>query len=196
MTSAHAGRGLEMFRVGDFPIYTLTFVRGLSPVELLTRMGVDRGTLALRDGMDLSDDFGDDLLDDEEPVVTTGTDGSWTWAWEQSGVHGLEEQILSAVSVGTEAVALHYNEKPMYWFKYAVDGDVIVDFHTLRAIEPTGQDPTRLDEYMRPLGLVLGEWPPLHGVLSLVENAFGIRLTHPGEVDDPRMSGRLSPLPE
>lgn len=63
-------------------------------------------------------------------------------------------------------------------------------------IEPTGQDPTRLDEYMRPLGLVPGEWPPLYGVLSLVENAFGIRLTHPGEVDNPRMSGWLSPLPE
>lgn len=185
-----------MFRAGDFPIYTLTFVRGLSPVELLTRMRVDQETLALRDGMDLSDDFGDDLLDDEEPVVTTGVDGAWTWAWEQGGVHGLEEQILSAVSVGTEAVALHYNEKPMYWFKYAVDGDVIVDFHTLQAIEPTGLDPTRLDEYMRPLGLVPGGWPPLYGVLSLVENAFGIRLTHPGEVDDPRMSGRLSPLPE
>ncbi|MFL5998530.1 MAG: hypothetical protein ACJ736_30270 [Streptomyces sp.] len=45
-------------------------------------------------------------------------------------MHGLEEQILSAVSVGTEAVALHCNEKPMYWSKYAVDGDVIVDFHT------------------------------------------------------------------
>lgn len=56
MTSAHAGRGLEMFRVGDFPIYALTFVRGLSPVELLTRMRVDQETLALRDGMDLSDE--------------------------------------------------------------------------------------------------------------------------------------------
>ncbi|MEV4190466.1 DUF6461 domain-containing protein [Streptomyces toxytricini] len=77
--------------------------------------------------MDLSDDFGGDLLDDEEPVVTTGVDGSWTWAWEQGGVHGLDERILSVVSVGTDAVALHYNEKPMHWFKYAVDGDVIVD---------------------------------------------------------------------
>src|ERR1044072_6675044 len=102
MTSAHGERGLEMFRVGDFPIYTLTFVRELSPVELLTRMGVDQETLALRDSTGLSEDFGDDLLDDEEPIVITGIDGSWTWAWEQGGVHGLEEQILSAVSVGTE----------------------------------------------------------------------------------------------
>ncbi|MFD4373894.1 DUF6461 domain-containing protein [Streptomyces sp. NPDC058486] len=105
-----------------------------------------------------------------------------------------QERILGAVCAGTEAVALHYNEKPMYWFKYAVDGEVVVDLHTLRAVEPTGQDPTRLDRHMRAVGLVPGEWAPLHGVLSLVEEAFGIRLTHPREVDYPRMSGRLDPL--
>ncbi|MEV4877871.1 DUF6461 domain-containing protein [Streptomyces cyaneofuscatus] len=196
MTGAHADRGLEMFRAGDFPLYTLTFVRGTSPAELLSRMGVDPESLALRDGMDLADDFGDDLYDDEEPVVATGVDGSWTWAWEQGGVHGLDERILSAVSRGTEAVALHYNEKPMYCFAYAVDGEVVVDFDTLQAIEPTGRDPRLLEEHMRPLGLVPGERAPLHGVLSLVENAFGIRLTEPAEVDDLRMSGRLSLLPE
>ncbi|MFF3446592.1 hypothetical protein ACFYXJ_05545 [Streptomyces sp. NPDC002667] len=76
-----------------------------------------------------------------------------------------------------------------------MDGDIIVDFHTLQEIEPTGQDPARLDAHMRPLGLVAGGCPPLHGVLSLTENAFGIGLTQPGEVDDPRLSGRLSPLP-
>ncbi|MGW6706522.1 hypothetical protein ACWGDE_16735 [Streptomyces sp. NPDC054956] len=84
----------------------------------------------------------------------------------------------------------------MHWFKYAVDGEVLVDFHTLQEIEPTGQDPTRLDAHMRPLGLVPDAYPPLHGVLSLVENAFGIRLTQPRETDDPRTSGRLLPLPE
>ncbi|MFF3905747.1 DUF6461 domain-containing protein [Streptomyces sp. NPDC001848] len=196
MTSTGADRGLDVFRAGDFPFCTLTFVRDLPPEELLTRMGVEPTTLALRDGRDLSDDFGDDLLDDDEPVATCGVDGSWTWAWEQGGTHGLDERILSAVSAGTEAVALHYNEKPMHWFKYAVGGEIIVDFHTLQAIEPTGQDPTRLDEIMRPLGLVPGSVAPLHSVLGLVENAFGIRLTMPGEVDDERWSGRLRPLPD
>ncbi|URN15903.1 MULTISPECIES: DUF6461 domain-containing protein [Streptomyces] len=145
--------------------------------------------------MDLSDDLGDDLLDDEEPVVTSGIDGSWTWAWEQGGMHGLDERILSHVSVGTEAVVLHYNEKPMHWFKYAVDGEIIIDFHTLQAIEPAGQDPARLDDVMRPLGLIPGQVAPLHSVLALVENAFGIRLRQPDDVDDERWSGRLLPLP-
>jgi hypothetical protein len=190
------GRGLDMFREGDFPIYTLTFVRDVAPAELLTRMGVDPETLALRDAIDLSDDLGDDLFDDDEPVVTTGSDGSWTWAWEQGGLHGLDERILSAVSLGTEAVVLHYNEKPMHWFKYAVGGKTIVDFHTLQAIDPTGQDPARLDDIMRPLGLVPGQVAPLYSVLALVENAFGIRLTQPDEVDDERWSGRLRPLPD
>lgn len=195
MTSTETGRALDLFREGDFPIYTVTFVRDLPPAELLTRMGVDPETLALRDAMDLSDDLGDDLFDDEEPVVTSGIDGSWTWAWEQGGVHGLDERILSRVSVGTETVVLHYNEKPMYWFKYAVDGEIIVDFHTLQAIEPTGQDPARLDDVMRPLGLVPGRVAPLHSVLALVENAFDIRLRQPDDVDDERLSGRLLPLP-
>ncbi|MFF1839056.1 DUF6461 domain-containing protein [Streptomyces sp. NPDC058231] len=196
MTSTDMGSGLDLFREGDFPIYTLTFVRDLPPGELLTRMGVDPETLALRDAIDLSDDLGDDLLDDEEPVVTTGIDGLWTWAWEQGGMHGLDERILSVVSVGTEAVVLHYNEKPMHWFKYAVGGEVIVEFHTLEPIEPTGQDPARLDDVMSPLGLVPGQVAPLYSVLALVENAFGIQLTQPDEVDDERWSGRLLPLPD
>ncbi|WP_244902886.1 DUF6461 domain-containing protein [Streptomyces ambofaciens] len=196
MTSTETGRGLDLFREGDFPLSTLTFVRDLPPAELLTRMGVDPETLALRDAMHLSDDLGDDLFDDEEPVVTSGIDGSWTWAWEQGGVHGLDERILSHVSVGTEAVVLHYNEKPMHWFKYAVGGEIIVDFHTLQAIEPEGRDPARLDDVMRPLGLIPGQVAPLHSVLALVENAFDIRLRQPDDVDDECWSGRLLPLPD
>ncbi|MFF6980215.1 DUF6461 domain-containing protein [Streptomyces sp. NPDC008343] len=196
MTSKEIGHGLDLFREGDFPIYTLTFVRDLSPAELLTRMRVDPETLAPRDAKDLSDDLGDDLFDDEEPVVTSGIDGSWSWAWEQGGVHGLDERILSIVSGETEAVVLHYNEKPMHWFKYAVGGEIIVDFHTLQAIAPTGQDPARLDDVMRPLGLVPGQVAPLDSVLALVENAFDIHLTQPAEVDDERWSGRLLPLPD
>ncbi len=86
---------------------------------------------------------------------------------------------------------LHNNEKPMHWFKYAVGGEIIVDFHTLQAIEPAGQDPTKLDDVMRPLGLIPGQVAPLHSVLALVENAFDIRLR---QLDDERWSGRLLPL--
>ncbi|MET9776581.1 DUF6461 domain-containing protein [Streptomyces sp. NPDC006367] len=195
MTSTGMSRGLDLLRGGDFPFYTLTFVRDLPPAELLARMGVDPETLALRDAVDLSDDLGDDLFDDEEPVVTSGIDGAWTWAWEQGGMHGLDEGILSRVSAGTEAVVLHHNEKPMHWFTYAVGGEVVVGFHTLQAIEPTGQDPARLDDAMRPLGLVPGEVAPLHSVLALAENAFGIRLRQPDDADE-RWSGRLLPLPD
>ncbi|MEV4943752.1 DUF6461 domain-containing protein [Streptomyces zaomyceticus] len=195
MTSTGTGRGLDVFREGDLPFCTVTFVRDLTPAELLTRMAVDPETLALRDAADLAGDLGEDLMDDEEPVVTSGVDGSWTWAWEQGGTHGLDERILRTVSAGTEAVVLHFDEKPMHWFKYAAGGEVVVDFHTLQAIEPAGQDPARLDDTMRPLGLVPGRAAPLHSVLALAENAFGIRLRQPAEVGDARWSGRLLPLP-
>ncbi|BDM70900.1 hypothetical protein HEK616_43870 [Streptomyces nigrescens] len=194
MTSTGTGRGLDPLRA-DIPFYTLTFGKGLSPTELLARMGIGPDTLALRDPVDLADEFGDTLLDEDEPVVTTGTDGEWSWAWEQGGSHGLDERILRAVSHGTEAVALYYNEKPMHWFKYAVDGGIVVDFHTLEPIDPTGLDPQRLDEFMRPLGLLPGQPAPPHGVLALAENAFGLRVTPPRD-DEQRWSGSLLPLPE
>ncbi|UZJ33188.1 DUF6461 domain-containing protein [Streptomyces endophytica] len=193
MTSTGAGRGLDPLRA-DLPFYTLTFGKGLSPTELLARMGIDPDTLALRDPVGLADEFGDTLLDEDEPVVTTGTDGEWSWAWEQGGSHGLDARILRAVSHGTEAVALHYNEKPMHWFTYAVDGGIVVDFHTLEPIDPTGLDPRRLDEFMRPLGLLPGQPAPVHGVLALAENAFGLRVTPPRD-DERRWSGSLLPLP-
>ncbi|MFE3324420.1 DUF6461 domain-containing protein [Streptomyces sp. NPDC059176] len=195
MTHTHEHPGLTPLRDGDFPIYTVTFVRDLEPAEVLARMGVDPETLALRDSTGLADELGDDFYDDEEPVVTTGVQGRWTWAWERGGVHGLDARILGPVSRGTEAVVVHFNEKPVHWFAYAVDGRVVVDFHTLSPIEPVGDDPTRLDAHMRPLGLVPGRVAPLHSVLSLVENAFGIGLVLPGD-DDLSLSGRLYPLPE
>ncbi|MFF3328166.1 DUF6461 domain-containing protein [Streptomyces sp. NPDC002888] len=192
--SAGRGRGLDFFR-GDVPIYTLTFAKDVSPVELLTRMGADPDSVALRTYRALADEYGDTLLDEDEPVVTTGTDGEWTWAWEQGGMHGLDARILSAVSQGTDAVALHYNEKPMYWFKYAVGGDVLVDFHTLEPLEPTGRAPKLLDAAMQPLGLVPGQPAPFHSVLALAENAFGLRV-RPARDDEERWTGNLFALPE
>ncbi|MEU1047181.1 hypothetical protein ABZ400_18725 [Streptomyces sp. NPDC005897] len=73
----------------------------MSPTELLGRMGADPEAVALRDSVDLVDEFGDTPLDEDEPVVTTGSDGLWTWAWEQGGIHGLDEGVLSRVSHGT-----------------------------------------------------------------------------------------------
>lgn len=193
MTTTGAGRGLALFRA-DMPLSTLTFARGLTPVDVLTRMGADPDTLAPRAPGELAEEFGDTLFDADEPVVTTGTDGAWTWAWEQGGVHGLDEGVLGALSRGTEAVALHHDEKPAYRFAYAVDGEIVVAFDTLRPLDPTGRDPRRLDAFMRPLGLVPGRTDPPYSVLALAESAFGLRVTPPGD-DEPRWSGTLRPLP-
>ncbi|CAL9316382.1 DUF6461 domain-containing protein [Streptomyces sp. SudanB25_2051] len=193
MTTTGAAGGLALFR-GDIPFYTLTFAKGLTPVDLLTRMGADPDTLAPRHHGELAEEFGDTLLDEDEPVVTTGTDGAWTWAWEQGGVHGLDDGVLGAVSRGTEAVALHRNEKPAHRFAYAADGGIVVAFDTLVPVEPTGRDPRRLDPFMRPLGLVPGRTGSPHSVLELAERAFGLRVTPPGD-DERRWSGSLRPLP-
>ncbi|WP_371648636.1 MULTISPECIES: DUF6461 domain-containing protein [unclassified Streptomyces] len=110
MTGRFEGRGLDLLR-GDFPFYTVTFVRDLAPSELLMRMGADPSTVAVRDMDELAADFGDYFSDEIEPVVSSGTTRCWSWAWEEGGVHGLHAPILRAVSIGTEAVVLHHNEK-------------------------------------------------------------------------------------
>lgn len=152
-------------------------------------MGVRPDTLVLYDAAEPAAEFGED-----EPVATTGTDGPWTWAWEPGGCHGLGERILSPVPRGTEAIAPHYDDKPVHGFEYAVDGDVVVGFDTFQPIAPTGPAPLRLDEFMRPLGLVPGQAAPLHAVLALAENTFGLRVTPTGEGES-RWSGSLLPPP-
>ncbi|MFG3116316.1 hypothetical protein ACGF4C_18125 [Streptomyces sp. NPDC048197] len=83
----------------------------------------------------------------------------------------------------------------MHWFKCAVEGDIIVDFHTLEPIGPTGLDPRRFDEFMRPLGLRPGQPAPPHSVLALAENAFGLRGT-PARDGEERWRGSLLPRSE
>ncbi|MFE2236646.1 DUF6461 domain-containing protein [Streptomyces sp. NPDC059442] len=195
MTSTETGRGLDFLR-GDIPFYTLTFAKGLPPEELLRRMGVDPDTLAPRDAADLDDEFGDTLLDEDEPVVTARMDGAWTWAWERGGTHGTDERILAAVSRGTEAVSLYSDGKPVHRLLHAVDGEVVIGLHSLLLDEPTGSDPHRLDDRLRPLGLLPGHHagPAVHAMLTLAEEAFGLRVTPPCD-DERYWSGSLLPLP-
>ncbi|GAA2547345.1 MULTISPECIES: DUF6461 domain-containing protein [Streptomyces] len=196
MTHDPAERGLDLFRQGDFPFYTLTFARNLTPAELLTRMGGIPGTIALRDEHDMLDAFGDDLYDDGEPVVRAGTTGPWAWAREHGGMHGVDERILRTVSAGTEAVALHHNDKPVNVFAYAADGEVITTINTLVPVAPEGSDPQRLARYLGPAGLVPGENADTYGVLTLAENAFGIRFTGAHLDEEPLLSGLLQALPD
>lgn len=149
MTHDPAERGLDLFRHGDFPFYTLTFARNLTPAELLTRMG---------------------------------------------GMHGVDERILRTVSAGTEAVALHHNDKPVDVFAYAADGEVITTINTLVPVAPEGSDPQRLARYLGPAGLVPGENADTYGVLTLAENAFGIRFTGAHLDEEPLLSGLLHAL--
>ncbi len=194
MTISATGRGLDQFR-GDIPIYTLTFAKSLSPTELLTRMGVDPDTLALRDPMDLHDDFDDTLYDEDEPVVTTGTDGAWTWAWEQGGSHGLDARILSEVSRGPRPLLCTTTKSRCTGSSTrSTATSSSTSTRSSRSNRPawTRSGSTRS---LRPLGLIPGRSDPLHSVLALAENAFGLRVTTAGD-DDERWSGSLLPLPE
>ncbi|MBO1331641.1 hypothetical protein J3486_10225 [Streptomyces sp. VRA16 Mangrove soil] len=143
--------------------------------------------------MELDDEYGDTILDDVEPVVITGTDGDWTWAWEQGGTHGLEDRLLHEVSRGTEAVVLHHNDKPVNWLKHAVDGSTVLGFHDLGGSGLSGSDPQRFAAPMSRLGLLPGQPGEPHAFLTFLEDAFGLRVTPPGD-DEQRWTGNLLPL--
>lgn len=186
MTDNHTGRGLDFLRHRDLPFYTLTFARDLTAAQLLARMGADPETVAVRDRRQLSLDLGDLLSNENEPVVTTGSSGPWSWAWEQAGVHGLTTRILQAVSAGTEAVVLHHNPEA-YVFTHACDGVVSSTFNTLQR-----DPPATTDAHLRQhLPVLARSSDDPHSVLTLLEDAFGLQLTRDSATVQPNLSGRL-----
>src|SRR4051812_37082493 len=115
--------GLGWMYGRDLPLLSLTFARDLTARQLLERMGADPATLAVRDMDTFLNDFRHVLSEEDGFVVTAGQYGSWAWAWEDSSWLCVEDpDLICRVSVGTEALVLHANEKPMVEFLYAQDG--------------------------------------------------------------------------
>ncbi|MER8199518.1 DUF6461 domain-containing protein [Streptomyces microflavus] len=112
----------------DLPLVSLTFVKGITALELLQRMGADAATVAVRDQDDFHDEFGSLLFDLDAYVVSAGRWGDWAWVWEHSSWRCVEgTQLLSDVSAGTAGVVLHFSEGPAE-FRYAEDGQLLSAF--------------------------------------------------------------------
>ncbi|MER5423152.1 DUF6461 domain-containing protein [Streptosporangium roseum] len=174
--------------LGD--LWCLTFVRGVSEVQALRRLGADQESIRPLTY--------DELIDDGlfPETVLVGRVGDWTVLIEESGWTCTEADKAQALSAGTVAVAVLRHDYASDDFVYAVDGELVTYFNPKIPQWRHGSDPDRLNDLMRQAGLDPGDVPgtgaeapsSVSGALLLAARLTGVVLT-PEIVKGPLMSG-------
>ncbi|BEL05414.1 hypothetical protein Q0Z83_036050 [Actinoplanes sichuanensis] len=178
-------------------IACLTFVRGVDEVEALRRLGAYPDTIGEKDPGDFLEEF---EVDFPQVAVAIGL-GSWSVVIEPVGFCGADHLLLSAASVGTEAIVVLRHDYASAAFAYAVDGALITGFEPSYPA-PTlmhGVDSQRLWPAMREVGFR----PPdedggensQHSTamaLLLAQRITGVVVPR-GVMDEPRMCAELEP---
>ncbi|WP_157570564.1 DUF6461 domain-containing protein [Microtetraspora malaysiensis] len=173
--------------LGD--LWCLTFVRGVSEVEALLRLGADQESIRPLTY--------DKLIDAGlfPETVLAGRVGDWTVLIEESGWACTEADKAQVLSAGTVAVAVLRHDYASDDFVYAVDGELVTYFNPKIPEWRHGSDPDRLNDLMREAGLdpdgVPGtgaEAPSVSGALLLAARLTGAVLP-PESIRGPLMSG-------
>ncbi|NEB01907.1 hypothetical protein G3I78_22965 [Streptomyces sp. SID13726] len=180
--------------------YWVLFARGMSPADLLVRLGLDVDpdqVLTREEANDLADDTGD-------VVVRAGASRGWAYAFVEGGPAGPDSLgAVRRLAAGTEAVDVWRTVNADCSFGYAQDGQIVCRFEPGREHECTGADPDRLGGAMREAGLLMSDgrshWG--HGVaagrpelraLALAESAFGVDLPRAEVLEEPVLAARLA----
>ncbi|SNT45492.1 hypothetical protein SAMN05216276_104514 [Streptosporangium subroseum] len=135
-------------------IYCVSFVRGLSPDEVLRRFGVDEGTLEEVAFNELEERSVESMRDDAAGYIGAAKIGDWTLVIEPGGwqIAG-DSEIGGRVSRGTEVVSVCCHEYASDTFAYLVGGEPVVWFDPMLPDARSGSDPDRFVEEMREAGL-------------------------------------------
>ncbi|MEV4014390.1 DUF6461 domain-containing protein [Nonomuraea angiospora] len=174
--------------LGD--LWCLTFVRGVSEVEALLRLGADQESIRPLTY--------DELIDDGlfPETVLAGRVGDWTVLIEESGWTCTETDKAQELSAGTVVVAVLRHDYGSDDFVYAVDGELVTYFNPKIPEWRHGSDPDRLNDLVREAGLDPEDGPgtgakapsSASGALLLAARLTGVVLTR-GIVKEPLMSG-------
>jgi len=168
--------GLEWLSDAYADGFAVVFVRGVEARELLLRLGCPEESLALL----TREDAEEQELDDEDGghVIRAGTHGGWAFAVQRWGARVLEEDVIPALSSGTELVALVKSSLP--WFAYAAKGEQVCAFDAGMPHIRHGSDPDRFLTLMGEAGVLRETRPegvrPVDAMLRLAELAFGLSL--------------------
>jgi hypothetical protein len=157
--------------------FCLTFARGVSPDELLVRMGTDPDTLLARTRTEAEYL----QIDPHAPglVVRVGRAGEWAFGLESCGNHGSRDEVLSEVSRGTQALSTVYTGDGTRFFSYAEDGVEVCWFDVDSPSRGTGSDPNFLLPEMRAEGLMDtadGSLDSGAAMLRVIRRRFGVTL--------------------
>jgi hypothetical protein len=139
-----------------YDVSCVSFVRSLSPVEALTRLGAETCGIEEATFEELQERTMKCIDSDNMRTSYVGaleTDG-WTvliqfWA----GSIAVDHHLLIRLSQATEVVSINRNIHATDYFIYAADGELITWFDLLGPDARAGSDPDRLVDMMREVGL-------------------------------------------
>jgi hypothetical protein len=138
--------------LGD--IYCVSFVRDLSPEEVLRRFGVDEDTMEEVAFDELDERSVESMRDDAAGYIGAAKVGDWTVVIEPGGWQiAVDSEISAPVSRGTEVVSICRHDYATDTFAYIVDGTPVVWFDPRLPDARSGSDPDRFVEKMRDVGL-------------------------------------------
>ncbi|GAB2457895.1 DUF6461 domain-containing protein [Streptosporangium sandarakinum] len=136
-------------------IYCVSFVRGLSPDEVLRRFGVDESTM--EEGVtseELDERSVESMRDDAAGYIGAAKIGDWTLVIEPGGWKlAVDPDVYGPVSRGTEVVSVCRHDYASDSFAYIVDGEPVVWFDPMLPDARSGNDPDRFVKEMRDVGL-------------------------------------------
>jgi hypothetical protein len=165
--------------------YTLTLVRGVSPVELLEMveaepLGVCQGLGELIEGHgEFTETYDDSFL--AGACIVPGEGGDWTLALDFGGDLGIRPRLMEALSAGTRAVSHSSNSgKPMDFFHWYENGELRTTFEW--PAHRTGSTPDELNSVMSEVGLdPTSDGDPSvdrkAAVFALAERLTGVQVT-------------------
>ncbi|MFB7260801.1 DUF6461 domain-containing protein [Streptomyces nojiriensis] len=145
--------GLQWIADAEFDNYCITFAKGLSPEELVRRMGGDPDLITepmhLDDALQLDDGLG--------MVALIGSENGWAFAVEMASAEGDDREIIEKVSRGTEAIILTKSFASPSMFRLIRDGRSIAEFEVYQPIAQAvqGDDPEAIIPAMERSGFLL-----------------------------------------
>ncbi|MEU9834707.1 DUF6461 domain-containing protein [Streptosporangium sp. NPDC048047] len=135
-------------------IYCVSFVRDLSPEEVLRRFGVDESTIEEVTFDELDERSMESMMDDGAGHIGAVKVGDWTLVVEPGGWKiAVDSEIMARVSQGTEVVSVCRHDYASDTFAYIVNGQPVVWFDPMLPDARSGNDPDRFIKEMREVGL-------------------------------------------
>ncbi|GAA3080408.1 DUF6461 domain-containing protein [Streptosporangium carneum] len=139
-----------------YDVSCVTFVRSLSPAEALVRLGADSGAIT---GVTFEELQERTMACFDSDAMRTGyvgaleTDGWSVLIQLWTGSIGADFSLLRRLSQKTEVVSIDRNLHATDHFVYAADGELVTWFDLLGPDARGGNEPDRLVDMMRKVGL-------------------------------------------